>query len=79
MPITPPFSIAAFNSGFDIKPFIASRLGASPIIVILFALSTEWYTPVLLKPDLNDLLHQLHKPVALTTLHRGNGLYYIYI
>ena len=41
MPITPPFSIEIFNSGFDIKPFIASKLGASPIIVTLFALSTE--------------------------------------
>jgi hypothetical protein len=41
IPITPPFSIATFNSGFAIKPFIASTLGASPIIVILFALSIE--------------------------------------
>jgi len=52
MPITPPFSIAAFNSGFDIKSFNASTLGASPIIVILFELSTERYTPVLLKPNM---------------------------
>ena len=32
MPTTPPFSIAAFNSGFAIKPFIAATLGASPIL-----------------------------------------------
>ena len=55
MPITPPFSIAAFNSGSDIKPLIASTLGTSPIIVIFFALSTEWYTPVLLKPAFKRL------------------------
>jgi hypothetical protein len=41
MPITPPLSIASFNLGLDIKPVIASTLGASKIRVTEFGLLTD--------------------------------------